>query len=397
MTDKIHSYLLCLILLSIQSLSIYGQNDELDKLKNLINKGNLQKAQTYCDKVTAPMAPKSSEKFFGLMANAYYNDKEYIKAAEMVQKSSEFKLAAKLAKEFDNLDGDQFDPKMAILLYKFGKEDDKAGELLFNNGNYKESALTCSSLKVKMKYGDSLFSQGKADESLFFYKRAKSKGQMFQNEKVLNYCYSKKAYSIVFAMQDYNEPEFQMQIQGTVFNKMMENNEPQLFIRNFLDSIGIPKNKQDEVFIEAYINNKQFGAAEKHCLEKPKNDQQICLSFLADKTAESYPEVSANANVKLGRTFIAQDQLTVYLIKTAQSFNVKWEAGSIDKKLVQDFYNMTKNPVEKCGEKYCDLVKFASNKCIIKKDELEKKKSSQVPELKKTIEFLQTVLKVHCK
>jgi hypothetical protein len=394
---KISSYSAFLVLLLLQSIAVFSQSDELDKLKSLIDKGNLQKAQTYCDKVTAPMAPKSSEKFFGLMANAYYHEKDYLKAAEMVQKSSDFKLAAKLANEFDNPDGDQYDLEMAITLYKFAKENDKAGELLFGQNKYKESAAICSSLNLKTKYGDSLFNQGKIDESLFYYKRAKNKGQKFQNEKVLNYCYNKKDYSTVFAIQDFNEPEFQMKIQGTVIDRMLENNESQLFLKNFLDSIGIPKNKQDEVYIEAFINNKQFDKAEKYCLEKPKADQQICLSFLADKTAEFYPEISARTNVKLGRTFIAQDQLTVYLIETAKSFNTKWETGSIDKKFVQDYYSMTKTPVEKCGEKYCDLLKFASNKCIIKKDELQKKNSSLIPELKKTIEFLQAVLKVYCK
>ncbi len=161
-------------------------NDELDKLKNLIDKGNLQKAQTYCDKVTAPMAPKNSEKFFALMANAYYKEKEYLKAAEMVQKSGDFKLAAKLANEFDNPDGNEYDLEMAIRLYQFGKENDKAGEILFGQNKFKESAAVFSSLNLKMKYGDSLFNQGKINESLFYYKKAKSKGQKFQNEKVLD-------------------------------------------------------------------------------------------------------------------------------------------------------------------------------------------------------------------
>ena len=53
--------------------------------------------------------------------------------------------------------------------------------------------------------------------------------------------------SIIINMLVYNETEFKMNLQGTVIEKMLENNEDQSFIKGFLDNLQISKNKQDEI------------------------------------------------------------------------------------------------------------------------------------------------------
>jgi len=369
----------------------------MDKLKDLIDRGNLEKAQAYCDKVTAPMAEKNSAKFFALMANAYYNKKEYLKAAEMVEKTEDFKLAAKLAKEFDNAKSVDSDIDIAIKMYKKGKNPDKAAALLFSKGKYEEAASASASVGMNLKLGDSLFNQGKVNESLFFFKRAKAKGQKFSNEKVLDYCYKQRAYKLAYTIQNFNEGDFKMPVQGSVIDKMIEKNEPIAFIENFLDSLKIADNKQDEIIIEGFIDNKLFDKAEAYCMNHQKSEQQICLSFLADKTKDTYPEESAAANIKLGRTFIAQDLLTNYLISTAKAFNDKWEKEPIDKNLLQEFYDKTKKPVEKCEQKYCEFLLYASKMCKIKTDDLSKNKPNLAGEFAHSTTFMQKVLANHCK
>jgi tetratricopeptide (TPR) repeat protein len=395
---KKHCYLSSIILVVLMvSNSIFAQNKEMDKLKDLIDRGNLEKAQAYCDKVTAPMAEKNSAKFFALMANAYYNKKDYLKAAEMVEKSEDFKLAAKLAKVFDDNKSEFADIDIAIKMYKKGKEPDKAAELLFSQGKFEEAALTSTSVGMNLKLGDSLFNQGKVNESLFFFKRAKAKGQKFSIEKVLDYCYKQRAYKLAYTIQDFNEGDFKMLVQGTVIDKMIEKDEPIAFIENFLDSLKIAENKQDEIIIEGYINNKLFDKAEAYCMGHQKSEQQICLSFLADKTKDSYPEESAAANIKLGRTYIAQDLLTNYLILTAKAYNDKWEKEPIDKKLLLEFYNKSKKPVERCEQKYCEFLLYASKMCKIKSDDLSKDKPNMAVEFARSTTFMQQVLTNSCK
>jgi len=396
--NKLYFYFsIGVLVLLMVSNSIFGQSKELDKLKDLIDRGNLEKAQAYCDKVTAPMAPKTSARFFGLMANAYYKDKDYVKAAEMAYKSEDFKVAAKLAKEFDKPNSPASDVDMAIKMYKKANDLDRAAALLFSRAKYEESALTAGSPNLNMKFGDSLFNQGKVDESLFFYKRSKSKGIKFDNEKVLEYCFKKKDYKLVYSIQNFNESEFKMPIQGSVVDKMIEYSEPIAFIEGFLDSLKISKNKQDEIIVEGYINNQQFDKAEAYCMNHPKSEQQICLSFMADKTSTTYPDVSAAANVKLGRTFIAQDLLNNYLIETAKAYNDKWDKEPINKKLLQEFYNKTKKPVEKCEQKYCEFLSFSSKKSKIKADDLLKGSPTISAEYARAATFMQQVWASNCK
>ncbi len=395
---KLHFYYSFGILaLLVFSSSIFGQSKELDKLKDLIDRGNLEKAQAYCDKVTAPMAEKTSARFFGLMANAYYKEKDFEKAVEMAEKSEDSKIANKLAKEFDKANSSTSDIDLAIKMYKKGKDPERASTLLFSQGKFEESALTSASPNLNMKFGDSLYNQGKIDESLFFYKRSKNKGLKFDNEKVLTYCFKKKDYKLVYTIQNFNESEFKMPVQGSVVDKMIEYNEPIAFIESFLDSIKISKNKQDEIIVEGYINNRLFDKAEAYCMDHPKSEQQICLSFLADKTSTTYPDVSAATNVKLGRTFIAQDLLNNYLIETAKAYNDKWEKEPINKKLLQEFYTKTKKPIEKCDQKYCEFLSYASKKCKIKADDLLKDSPTKSAEYTRTTIFMQQVWANNCK
>ncbi|MFN8255977.1 MAG: hypothetical protein U0W24_09840 [Bacteroidales bacterium] len=388
------SILLIIVFVNVKS---YGQSDELDKLKNLVEKGNLQKAQAYCTKVTGPMSEKSASRFHAVMANAYYDAKEYSLAAEEVQKSGDLKLAIKIADVFNNSSDSDYNPEMAATLYKYGKEFDKAGRILFNQGKYKESAATCASIALKLNFGDSLFNQGKISESLYFYTRAKSKGKLFDNQKVLTLVYDKSAYKTAYMIQDYNETGFQMSIQGTVIDKMVEKGENQSFINFFLDSLAIPKNKQQEIMIEAFINNNMFDKAMNFCMEQKNPEQNICLSFYADKTEKNHPEISAMVNKKLNRQLVAQDLLTTYLMNETMLINKEWQSEPVDKTIIKSFYDKTKPAIEKCGENYCDFIKFTSNKCIIKKDELQKANNVKAGDYKKSADFLQAVLKSYCK
>jgi len=178
-------------ILLIFSGTTYSQQKELDKLKGLISKGKMDKAQEYCDKVTADLSPKKAARFYGYLARGYYNDEDFEKAAEAVTQSTDKKLAEKLAKEFEGKD-DELAGKLYVQAEKFGK----AAVLLFKEGKYSEAAKVSPSPNANMKYGDTLFDKGMIDEALAFYKKAKTKGKKFENEKVLNYYYQKKDYNL---------------------------------------------------------------------------------------------------------------------------------------------------------------------------------------------------------
>ncbi|NJO89693.1 MAG: hypothetical protein HC831_12660 [Chloroflexia bacterium] len=181
----------------------FGQQQELDKLKNLISKGKMDKAQAYCEKVTAGLSEKKAARFYGYLALGYYNDKVYDKAAEAVLLSEDKKLAEKLAKEFDGKDN-----TMAGKLYVKAEQFEKGADLLFNESKYDEAAKISPSPTANMKYGDALFDKGMIDEAMMFYKKAKVKGEKFENDKILNYLYQKKDYNTVYKLQNYLEGDF---------------------------------------------------------------------------------------------------------------------------------------------------------------------------------------------
>lgn len=385
------------VFLLVNSMSLLAQQKDLDKIRNYIQKGKLDKAQEHCDKVTDALAYDKAVRFFNVMANGYYHHKDYEKASELAIKGNDKKLAAKLAKEFEDKKNDFFDINIAAKLYHKAQENEKAAGLFFGEGRYEEAAAACNTPACNKKYGDSLLNNGKFQESLLFYKQAKSKGQLFDNEKVLEYYYSKKDYVEVYRIQDFNEGDFKMHIQGSVIDKMFENNESLSFVKHFLDSLGIRNNKQDEVIIEAYVNAKQFENAENYCLNMKQPNQQIALSFLADKASPKYPEVSAFANIKLGRNMIAFNQLGTYLINTAASNNDGWESSPIGKKLLTNFKDKTKPAIQKCGKDYCEMVKHATALCKVKADELSGTNAKEAEFMNRTREFLNEVSISFCK
>ncbi len=346
----------CLFILISFSTTSYGQQKELDKLKSLISRGKMDKAQAYCDKVTSGISEKKAARFYGYLAKGYYNDKDYDNAAEAVLQSADKRLAEKLAKEFDGKDNE-----MAGKLYVKAEKFEKGAELLFNEGKYTEAAKISPSVTANMKYGDLLFEKGKIDEALMFFKKAKVKGKRFDNDKVLKYYYDKKDYKTVYKLQNYKEGGFNMYIQGSVFDKMIEVGESLDFMKKFMGDMNIYGNKQDEVIVSAYANNKMFDKAEEYTLSLKQPMQKITMAFLADKVSSTSPGLSAWANYKLKKTLLSQDLLTTYLIEEAQKLNDQWEGEAPNAELVKSFTKDTKGQVEKCEKDFCEMVKHAKN------------------------------------
>ncbi len=346
----------CLFVFITFSTTIFGQQKELDKLKGLISKGKMDKAQAYCEKVTAGISEKKAARFYGYLALGYYNDKDYEKAADAVLLSEDKKLAEKLAKEFDGKDN-----TMAGKLYVKAEKFEKGAELLFNEEKYEEAAKISPSPTENMKYGDILFDKGKIDEAMMFYKKAKVKGQKFDNDKILNYLYQKKEYKTVYKLQNYLEGDYKMHIQGSVFDKMIEVGENMDFIKKFMADVNIYGNKQDEAIVSAYANNKMFDQAEEYTLSLKQPQQKITMSYLAERVSSTSPSLSAWANYKLGKSLLSQDLLTTFLIEEAKKLNDQWEGEEPNTSLIQSFMKSTKAQVEKCEKNYCEMVKHAKN------------------------------------
>ena len=375
----------------IFSSSAFSQQKELDKLKGYISKGKMDKAQAYCDKVTSGLSEKRAARFYGYLALGYYNDKDFERAAESVLQSEDKKLAEKLAKEFDGKDN-----VLAAKLYIKAEKPEKGAELLFNEGEYEQAAKVSNSAKANMKYGDILFEKGKTEEALLFYTKAKVKGAKFENEKVLNHYYQKKDYKTAYKIQDYKEGGFSLHIQGSVFDKMVEQNESLEFMKKFMSDLNIYGNKQDEVIVASYANNKMLDKAEEYCMALQQPQQKITLTFLAEKATNSSPGLSAWANYKLGKGLLARDLLTTFLIEEAIKNNDKWEAGPYDKKLLADFKNSVKPQVEKCEKDYCELLKHAKNVSFNKANELIKENEGSGEEYSKASTLLKQA-EIECK
>ena len=97
-------------------------------------------------------------------------------------------------------------------------------------------------------------------------------------------------------------------------------------------------------------------------------------------------------------TFVNEIQITGdWLIVSGFNYNTKWTKAPIDKKLLQDFMNKTKKPVEKCDQKYCEFVSFAFKKCKIKADELAKDNPDKSAELVRESAFMEQVAIILCK
>lgn len=368
--NKLYHFLVLGMLLF--SFGLYGQHKEYGKLQDLVDKGKLDKAQEYCDKVTAAMDSKTAARFYGLMGLAYYNKKDYTKSAEMLLKSEDKKTSVKVAKEFENEANDFFDLKIAGKLYRIAKEYEKAAGLLYKEGEYEEAARINPSPASNLKFGKELFDQGKYDEALYFFKRAKNKGEKFSDDQVLDHYYKSKAYSTAYSIQNSGEGNFNRYIQGGVIDKMFENNEPMGFIQHFLDSLGIKANKQDEAIIGSLVNVGMYDKAESYCMELKQGNQQIGLAFLADITANQHPGTSAWANLKTGKTLLGKQQITTYLVETALRYNSEWESEPVSHKLLEDYYKETQVIVKKCEQNYCEFIGFAWTMCNTKNSELSK-------------------------
>jgi tetratricopeptide (TPR) repeat protein len=393
--SKLHAIFVVAMLLF--STILHGQQKEYDKLKDLVDRDKLDKAQEYCDKVTASMNPKTAGRFYALMGLAYYNKKDYPKSAENLLKSEDKKTSAKVAKEFENQKNDFYDLKMAGQLYKIAQEYVKAAELLFQQGLYQESAQICSSPDANLKYGRQLFDQGKYDDALHYFKRAKKNDQKFSDEEVLNYYFNKKAYSTAYSILNFGEGHFHREIQGCVIDKMFENNEPMPFVQQFLDSLGIKANQQDEAIIGSLISVKMFDKAESYCLGLKQGNQQIGIAYLAELTKDKYPQISAWANLKSGKASLGKQQVTDYFVETALLYNPKWEKEPIAKKLTDAFNNETKTLTQKCELNYCEFVGFASSMAKTKASEILKENPDKAGEYTKAAVFLKQVEAVYCK
>lgn len=395
---KISSGLLIALVFTIStSLTVYSQQKELDKLKSYIKKGKMDKAQEYCDKVTDGLSEKKSARFYGYLALGFYNDGDYVRAAENVESSNDFKLAAKLANEFANPKNDIYDIKTAAKLYTQGKQYSKASALLFEAGDYEKSAEVNDNPDSNLHYGLKLYDEGKKDEALHFFKRAKRKGKLFKEQKILDYYYNMNAYGTVYKIQDFNEEVFNMHIQGSVIDKMLAKGEDMTKIKSFLDSINIYGNKQDEAIIEGYVNNKMFDKAEKHVLSINGGMQKIALAFLSKVTIERYPDVSAWANFKLGKAYLCKNQITTYLIEEARKRNNKWEQEPIKKDLLDEYKKSTAESVKKCEKDYCEILKHAEKTCFNKGNDLAKDGGDFAEDYKKAAVFLKKAVGTFCK
>jgi len=385
--------LCCFILFSI---TLKSQSKEYEKLKDLVDKGKLEKAQEYCDKATVSMDAKASGKMYALMGLGYYNQKNYPKAAENLLRSEDTKISVKVAKEYENSKNDFYDLKMAGRLYRVAKDYQRAAELLFQEEEYEEAANICPSASANLKFGKQLFEQGKYKEATAFFKRAKVKGQKFSDDEVLNYYYKNKNYKTAHSIQDYGEGSFSLNIQGTVIDKMVENGEPMPFIYHFLDSINVKGTKQIEAIINAMVNNQMTDQVETYCLTQKGTEQQVAFAFLAQNASSKNLGLSAWANLKAGKTLIGKQQLTSYLIETARSYNSKWEKEPVSQKIVQEYIKETKPVVASCELNYCEVAGFASTMARSKGEELAKTNSALSVEYSKSFIFIKTVEK-YCK
>jgi hypothetical protein len=394
---KIFKCIFLIVLSLLMSFSVvYSQSKEYDKLKDMVDRGKLDKAQEYCDKVTAPMSPKTASRFYALMGLAYYNNNDFPKSAEMLVKSNDKKLSLKVAKEFENKDNTFFDLKIAGALYRTAGEFEQAARLLYQEGDYIGAAEICPSPEANIKFGKQLFDEGKYDDAVLFFKKAKKKGQLFTDTAVLEYFYKKKDYSMAYSIQNSGEGSFYLPIQGTVIDKMIENNEPMPFITNFLDSIGVKGNKQFEAIINAYIINKLPEKAETYCLQQTNSNQQIALAFLAENAATSYPGTSAWANLKSGKTLLGKQQITTYLVENAVTYNSKWENEPIDKKVLEAYKKETAQMVKKCELDYCQCIGFASTMARTRNEETAKTNSAKSGEYSRAFVLLK-VMEKNCK
>ncbi len=375
----------------------YSQNKEYDKLKDLVDKGKLDKAQEYCDKVTASMDPKTSGRFYALMGLAYFNHKDFPKSAEMLLKSEDRKLSARVAKEFANEKNEFFDLKTAGRLYKIAHEYEKAAEILYKEKEYEEAARICPSPDANLKFGRQLFDLGQYPEALHFFNRAKRKGEIFADEAVLEFYYKQRAYDIVYTIQNFGEGHFLPEIQGSVIAKMIEKEEPMADIVKFLDNIGIKGNKQHEAILHGMIASGFCDQAEKYCLGQKGSEQQASLAYLAEITTEKYPGTSAWANIKSGKIILGKQLITTYLTEKAVGFAGEWENEPIAKRLIELFYKKTKPTVDKSEQNYCDFVSFAWTMANTRNSELAKQNPLTAAEYAKAAVFLKQVELHYCK
>ena len=256
------------------------------KINKLIEKGEYEKAEQYCEKQKG----EKQKSCYEVLANAYFSKADYVKAAGFyarTDKSNEgyLKIADvyygkkdyKKAAEFYAKTDKSNEGYLKIADAYFGKEDyDKAGSYYTKAFEGNKSKQNESYLKI----ADAYFGKEDYDKAGSYYTKAFEGNKSKQNESYL------KIADVYFGKEDYDKA-------GSYYTKAFEDN----------------KSKQKEKYLiiaDACFAKEHFGIAEKYYKKVYVNDIDK-LHEIFKKIADTYfkleeykkaSELYAQANLK---------------------------------------------------------------------------------------------------
>ena len=274
------------------------------KINKLIEKGEYEKAEQYCEK----QKDENQKSCYEVLANAYFSKADYLKAAEFYAKT-----------DISN------EGCLKIADVYFGKEDYKKAAEFY--------AKTDKSNEGYLKIADAYFGKEDYDKAGSFYTKAFEGNKSKQNESYL------KIADVYFEKEDYDKAaefyaktdksnESYLKIADAYFGKEDYDKAGSFYTKAFEDN----KSKQNEKYLiiaDACFAKELFGIAEKYYKKVYVNDIDK-LHEIFKKIADTYfkleeykkaSELYAKANLK-AKALLCLEKLKMTDSRDGKVYNI---------------------------------------------------------------------------
>lgn len=393
---KITFLVLSLLVYSIVS---FAQSKEEKKLNKYIEKGKIEKAQSYFDKIEGDLPsyrksgleeilfttylkqietyiddnrlkeaqnyynsiePHLNEEYVSeaneLLFKEYMDKKDYSNALECTKKCDNSYYLYKLANVYYDKNSEYYDLEFAIKLYRKAGNDDKLATIyLYDKNDPKKASRYCK--KSCLRLGNELFEEGKVAEAIMFYRKTKEwrKRQSILDKephlktKVLDYCYKNKkyleAYNINKRKRRYAKDmlDDSHAVNFTAY-KIFDNGATIEEVKNFLTEIEVEDELKNRILLLGLISSKRFDEADELFFSIPEENHKQNWKFLANnlkKTREGHSLFKANLARKLNEDeYIIKQALYDYInYEIDKHYFKKWDRSSENVSVFKEFRN----------------------------------------------------------
>jgi len=265
-----------LILVGIQSLN--AQSKEEKKLQKLIEKGNLDKARSYCEKVEDKAKYAIYIKCYAILGEAYLENDDCENAIACSRKTKVDDYLELLADRLADKSSPCYDIDKAIELYKdVDNEHPRLAEIYIKEKNNPEKALPYATSRDCDEYGDYLMEMGEVDWALVFYNRYIDDEnadpiEFLDKKGVLDYFFLKKEYQkgydltkkVVCNAHQMYSAKYPRTPEDKLALHMLLNGESVKEVKIFFENNGLQHHVINIVIVESLLHTEKHNELSKY-------------------------------------------------------------------------------------------------------------------------------------